>query len=51
MIYEGFLSNLPKTVSKCPKFGGRDAAVYNALAEVLPMAKLLRSKIDMEVDF
>jgi hypothetical protein len=21
MIYEGFLSNLPKTVSKCPKFG------------------------------
>jgi hypothetical protein len=28
-----------------------DVAVYNVLAEVLPQAKLLRSKIDMEVDF
>jgi hypothetical protein len=36
-----------------PKVEGSplDAAVYNALAEVLPQAKLLRSKIDMEVDF
>jgi len=30
---------------------GMEAAVTNALAEVLPQAKLLRCKIDKEVDF
>jgi hypothetical protein len=31
--------------------GGMDAAVSNALAEVLPQAKLRRAKIDKDVDF